>query len=313
MAKPSQPPAKAPSRKLAVKQKIVQSQPLKANASTEDRTASIPVSTDAAFFDVANSPYFRDTLGVKNLVGMSDDGENGEYAYYDRRSKMIVGNKSAKLPAPDPRKTPADNNTAKNILTHEGGHALTDETDEEYEQFPSYAAVRRPRFTTPFSGPFSMVDGKPPAIVTRETSEDQKAGREATTFDRDKNTVAEPIRKPNRFPWYQLDKRTIMKERPMLPSEAKAMGALNKYYAFAAPVNNDYTGKQYIESRPREAFAQAYTNAAGFLSETANDTTDFRNKIGRYEGNTPGAGAIVLDLLKGNPIYKNHPLKSIIR
>ena len=304
MAKPSQPPAKAPSRKLAVKKKSVPPQLFKTNPPKEDSIANNPVAASDAFFDVANSPYFRDTLGVKNLVGVSDNDLEGTNAYYDRDLKTIVANKSAKLAAPDPRKTPADNRTAKNILTHEGGHALT---DEGYEQFPSYAAVGRPNFTTPFSGSFSMVDGKPPAIVTRETSEDKKAGRKATTFDRDKNTVTEPG--PPR--WHM--QRGYMKERAMLTSEARAMGALDKYYAFATPVENNYTKKQYVISNPREAFAQAYTNAAGFLSETANDTTDFRNKIGRYEGNTPGAGAIVLDLLKGNPIYKNHPLKSIIR
>lgn len=305
MAKTPQPPAKAPSRKLAVKQKVVQSQPLKANASKEDRIASIPVSTDAAFFNVADSPYFRDTLGVKNSFGLSYGGPEGADAYYDRRLKMIVASKNAEPVAADPRKTPAENRTVKNILTHEGGHALTD--DGGYKQFPSYTAVSRPSFRTPLSGSFSMVDGKPPAIVSRKTSEDKKADKEATTFDREKNTVTEPG--PPR--WYK--ERGYMKERAMLPSEAKAMGALDKYYAFATPVENKYTGKQYVVSDPDEAFAQAYTNAAGFLSETANDTTDFRNKIGRYEGNTPGAGAIVLDLLKGNPIYKNHPLKSIIR
>lgn len=69
----------------------------------------------------------------------------------------------------------------------------------------------------------------------------------------------------------------------------------------------------YGQTSEAEALAQAYTNAAGFLSETAGDTTDFRNKLGRYEGNTPGAGAIVRNLLTARPIYQQHPLRGVIR
>jgi hypothetical protein len=70
---------------------------------------------------------------------------------------------------------------------------------------------------------------------------------------------------------------------------------------------------EYGQSDPDEALAQAYTNAASFLSETARDTTGFRQRLGELEGNTPGMGTIVRDLLTARPIYKQHPLKKVIK
>lgn len=70
---------------------------------------------------------------------------------------------------------------------------------------------------------------------------------------------------------------------------------------------------EYGQTSPDEALAQAYTNAVSFLSETAPDTTGFRQKMGEYEGNTPGMGAMVRDLLRAKPIYQKHPLRSVIR
>jgi len=69
----------------------------------------------------------------------------------------------------------------------------------------------------------------------------------------------------------------------------------------------------YSQRSPEEGLAQAYTNAVDFLSKTAKDTADFRETLGMYEGNTPGAGSIVRDLLKARPIYDKHPLKRAIR
>lgn len=70
---------------------------------------------------------------------------------------------------------------------------------------------------------------------------------------------------------------------------------------------------EYGQTSPDEALANAYVNATGFLSETAQDTTGFRNKLGAYEGNTPGAGSIVKDLLTAKKVYANHPLRKVIR
>lgn len=73
------------------------------------------------------------------------------------------------------------------------------------------------------------------------------------------------------------------------------------------------TLSEYGQSDPDEALAQAYTNAAAFLSETAPDTAGFRQRLGELEGNTPGMGSIVRDLLTARPIYQKHPLKKVIR
>lgn len=69
----------------------------------------------------------------------------------------------------------------------------------------------------------------------------------------------------------------------------------------------------YGQTSPEEAMAQAYVNATTFLSETAPDTAGFRQRIGALEGNTPGMGGIVRDLLKNQSIYRQHPLRGVIR
>lgn len=69
----------------------------------------------------------------------------------------------------------------------------------------------------------------------------------------------------------------------------------------------------YGQTAPEEALAQAYVNATSFLSETAPDTTGFRQRIGALEANTPGMGGIVRDLLRGRPVYHQHPLRGVIR
>ena len=101
--------------------------------------------------------------------------------------------------------------------------------------------------------------------------------------------------------------------------------AFPSYFAVNRPMVQEPDGKSkaeddaryaispYYRENPSEAFAQSFVNASDYLSKTAADTTGYREKLGQYEGNTPGAGAIVRDLFVGNPIYKNHPLKGLIR
>lgn len=61
---------------------------------------------------------------------------------------------------------------------------------------------------------------------------------------------------------------------------------------------------------PEEMKAQAFVNAFRYLSETAKDPQlDFRRLAGDLEGNTPGMGMIVQDLIK-LPLYQNHPLRA---
>jgi hypothetical protein len=116
---------------------------------------------------------------------------------------------------------------------------------------------------------------------------------------------------PKAFPSYpMIAEDTLPPFVPKTPREEEALYALNPY-GFDWRKGPGY--RQAEGSSPAEGFAQAYTNAVEFLSETAPDTTGFREKLGQYEGNTPGAGAIVRDLLSAKGIYAKHPLKRAIR
>jgi hypothetical protein len=290
MAKTPQPPAKAPSRKLAVKQKSVPPQP----PSKYDNLM--------AYRRVEESPYFRDTLGVTSPV-WEDYQDHDAHGYYSPSEDRIFVNPLKFIANEDPRQTPASIRTAKNVLTHEGAHSLPNKEDK----FPSYFAVNRPTITKNLAADenFSYV-GKQPLDKINIWQRQKGRVVDDKEFDLNKNVVTEK-NKPKYFGMF--GSKDV--DRPISQPEKTAIEALDRYYALGGIGSS--LGKEYLQTSSNEAFAQAYTNAAGFLSETANDTTDFRNKIGRYEGNTPGAGAMVLDLLKGNPIYKNHPLKSIIR
>jgi hypothetical protein len=251
------------------------------------------IATNNAYAGVAKSPYFRDTLGVKSPVGTTLAGGN-TFAYYDPSNKRISVNVSRSVEPRNSAQTPAGNRTARNVLTHEGAHALYAENPEA---FPSYNAVKRPVFSTS-SDAVSMRDGSPLGVVRSHQGDDPQRGR--TTFDMPNRNITEQI--PILF---GMGRKKVT--RPMTPSEQEALRALDRYYMFGRVRSND------IATDPDESFAQAYTNAANFLSETASDTTGFRERLGRYEGNTPGAGGIVRDLLIGRPIYSKHPLKGVIR
>ncbi len=105
----------------------------------------------------------------------------------------------------------------------------------------------------------------------------------------------------------------------------ESQAAFPSYFAVNRPAVQEPDGKSkaeddaryaispYYRENPSEAFAQSFVNASDFLSKTAADTAGYREKLGQYEGNTPGAGAIVRDLFMANPIYKKHPLKGIIK
>jgi hypothetical protein len=251
------------------------------------------IATNNAYAGVAKSPYFRDTLGVKSPVGTTLAGGN-TFAYYDPRSKGIFVNVSKPVESRNSEQTPAGSRTARNVLTHEGAHALYAENPEA---FPSYNAVRRPTFSTS-SDAVSLRDGSPLGVVRSHQGDDPQRGR--TTFDVPNRNITEQI--PIMF---GMGRKNVT--RSMTPSEQEALRALDRYYMLGGLRGNE------IATDPDESFAQAYTNAANFLSETASDTTGFRERLGRYEGNTPGAGGIVRDLLIGRPIYGKHPLKGVIR
>jgi hypothetical protein len=93
-------------------------------------------------------------------------------------------------------------------------------------------------------------------------------------------------------------------------------------YPYSDPMNAVYATKPadkayakidtYGATGPREGYAQAFKNAFNFLGETARDTEmDYRKLAGDLEGNTPGMGMIVQDLMK-RPIFAKHPLQGKI-
>jgi len=295
------PPRQPPKRQLTVKRKPLPAKPQQQQAArAEDMLFSRISQNEDAYRDVAESPYFRDTLGVTAPVRVRGELSNAMGTYYPEE-KTIYVNPAITPYSPDPSQTPASVRTAKNVLTHEGAHALSDEFPRG---FPSYYAVKRPRIQMPLeSGEFSYSTQQPLGKVSIDSNEDPD--RFWSDFDVAKNQVTE--RTP-RFLGLSVKEST----RPMRPSEQQALQALDRYYALGRSLPT-FSNYPVLGTDPNEAFAQAYTNAAGFLSETAGDTTGFREKLGQYEGNTPGAGAIVRDLLRGRPIYKQHPLKGVIR
>lgn len=279
------PPRQPPKRKVAVKSKA----PAKALTDAE-RVAQ----AEQAYMKLAASPYFRDTLGVETPVSADYLLKKSVYGYYDPQRDEIFVNPEAPIEEMPRGGAPADDKTARQVLTHEGAHAL-----DKRENFPSFYSVRRPRFR-------ALYDTKK-GVVFKDAlkSSDIQRVMPNGTIDRfnmqDKTSL-----QPKTF--FGIPRGEGF--QPMPPSEAKAIQALSPYYAIGGISAEDI---DRAITNPFESFAQAYTNAAGFLSETAGDTTGFREKLGRYEGNTPGAGAIVRDLLTGRSIYKQHPLKGVIR
>ncbi len=293
--------AKPPKRQVAAKRKPSPAKPQqRQDVSAADALRLLLWNNEDVYRDVAESPYFRDTLGVN--VPVQSRGElSSAMGGYSRKEKKIYVNPAITPYDSDTSQTPASVRTAKNVLTHEAGHALSDALPRG---FPSYYAVKRPQMRT------LVESGKLPyneqeALGWVNVDSNEYPDRMSTEFDVAKNQVTE--RTPR---WLGLSVKEST--RPMRPSEQKALQALDRYYAFGERVPA-FTSDPVFGTNPDEAFAQAYTNAAGFLSETAGDTTGFRERLGRYEGNTPGAGAIVRDLLRGRPIYKQHPLKGVIR
>lgn len=281
--------AKTPPRKVAVKKKAPAPQVLSSKLSPDEAARE--------YETLAQSPYFRDTLGVKQSVLPNYMGENSTYGYYDPKLNFIAFNPDQPVEDAPSGGPLAGDRTPRQVLTHEGAHAL-----DSKDKFPSYYSVNRPTFRVPLgqSKGVKIADAlKSPSVqrIMPDKSVDQ--------LNMQDKTSVQPQKLMGILPFGTAYK-------PMPQSEVAAIQALDPYYSIGGLRQNGL-GELYAVTNPDESFAQAFTNAAGFLSETGSDTTGYREKLGRYEGNTPGAGAIVRDLFVGNPIYKNHPLKGLIR
>lgn len=282
-----------PPRKVAVKKKAPAPQVAPPKRSRDEVIADVA----REYKNVAASPYFRDTLGVKQSVLPEYMGSSGPYGYYAKKRDYIGFNPDKPVDDAPSGGPLAGDRTPRQVLTHEGAHAL-----DNKEMFPSYYSVERPTFRVPFPN-------NDKAVIIANALKSPMVQRvmpdgSVNQFNMENKTSGQPRKLMGILPHgtsYQ----------PMLSSEVKAIQALDPYYAIGGVYSG--MGGPYAGTNPGESFAQAFTNAAGFLSETAADTTGYREKLGRYEGNTPGAGAIVRDLLMGNQIYKNHPLKKSIK
>ena len=280
----------------------------KANNQTVDQQLTDPIDINNAYVRVAKSPYFRDTLRVNAPIYRGDLGSStfAQYEPHANRSGEISVNVYKPIPyrAMLDTEYPADFNSARNVLTHEGAHAIADWPGGLQNNFPSWSAVKRPQFYAEIPREKSMslsdiLKGQfnVPSVIDNHPIND-------TEINMQTKEITE--RRPSALAQIFLGKKT----RTMSPSEVAAFEALSPYYSFAGRSRWD-SGRAIGD--PSESFAQAFTNAADFLSRTSSDTTGYRQLLGRYEGNTPGMGGIVADLLERNPIYSNHPLHGLIR
>lgn len=138
------------------------------------------------------------------------------------------------------------------------------------------------------------------ANISRDPAQYPMAGASPADTPSERSVMAHEIGHaygPSAFPSLRAPMLAPRPTGPMTPREADARAALS----------------QYGQTSRDEALAQAYANAVSFLSETAPDTTNFRQRMGELESNTPGMGSIVRDLLKARPVYKQHPLRGAIR
>ena len=302
-----------PSRKPLLKRKTESTASVKQSApsSKETREQQIQraIETNNLYYALSQSPFVQDTLGwKKGFKSLSSSRAQGVYA---PESDDIGVNPFSILEPDTASTTPlASRRTARGVVTHEMGHAKDYQARKKNQTaFPEYARVTRPVFQAPSKEgfDFSLKQSLPPVTVGDEV------------YDTQKGTVTSPASGGVRrllgllSPKIQqpLEER-MRQKRTMTPSEKEAFANLDRYYALGGE-RTEGDGSKVLVTNPDEAFAQAYTNAIDFLSRTSTDTSKYRELLGRYEGNTPGAGAIVLDLLRTNPVYSKHPLKREIR
>lgn len=236
--------------------------------------------------EMAKSPLVTDTLvpAVRNYTlpnrirpGALPDGVFGET--FPNTSEVYINTGRANwLQQGD---TPAGTRNLRNTVLHEAAHTATDPRAD----FPEYFSVQRPDLW--FSGDGETVYRGKPGQGASTKSEALNLRTRRVTGDHARSGM---------FP-------------KASPAEVQAFRDLDPYYREGREVRfgggtTDYDG---------ESFAQAFTNAMGFLSDNASGVQpNYRERIGRLEANTPGAGQIVRDLLN-KPVYAKHPLKSVIR
>lgn len=239
-------------------------------------------------FALRQTPYVADTLAqavqnptvAKRIIPI--DLRKGVYGEADTSLGNIYINASGNTPFVENMPTPAGNRVLRGILAHEMAHMAPNPKQD----FPSYNAVARPRLLFE-----SRAEGK---MLQRDMPNGK---REEINLDTGRINDQKI-----HWPWNQ----------PRLSqSESAAIRALDEYYAQS---KESLWGGKYsdFEDPTGEGFAQAFTNAVEFLAENATGVQrNYRERLGQLEGNTPGAGQIVQDLLSRD-IYAQHPLQRVI-
>lgn len=271
--------------------------------STQEKLTRAP-DIGKAYEIVAQSPYYRDTLGIKsNVSAMLDDPS--VYGSYTPDLSTINYNVGAPIFTSMPQGAyPADSYTARNVLTHEGGH----EQQRLFpDNFPTWKAMTTPAFfaNVPKNVGIKFEDLKKTKFSRADPDKFDPYGYDVVNIDMQNKTIDNPSRLFGIFQRF-----ASRNKRNMTPAEVAAFEALSPYYMFAGRSSGNL---ERVIGTDEERFAQAFTNAADFLSRTSSDTKGYRELLGKYEGNTPGMGGIVADLLARNPIYSNHPLHNLIR
>lgn len=245
-----------------------------------------PIDVIAASLDSLNRSPLPDSLGSGRVSPIMDDsGLLGEYSM-GRPSVNINGD----FDAPVQGGVPSSGRDLRNAFIHESGHALQ---ATKPEMFPQWNEVAKglPEFTN-----YGDYPGWRSRKIDGYTTVNFPNGK-STAFSTDKDRFGEGSLLRSILPFMESG-------RKMTDTERRAFHSLDPYYTGKIP---GQTGDN--RSKSNEQFAQAFTNAFGFLSDTAKNPGDYRRRIGELEGATPGMGQIVLDILR-QPQFANHPLRS---
>lgn len=270
-----------PRNKPTVRQMLVPAAPADATAVRREMASRAKrIATET--MRMAASPYVQDTLAqaVGNMVAPSRIAAKplppdrfGQASV--PTSEITINSSKGFRPHSD---IPAGAYGLRNVMAHEFAHVATNPK----EDFPAYMAVRRPVLT------FRGAEGAPltPDVLNAEVRRTHPS-------------------------WSSEKDMTYMPVSALPGPESSAIKALDWYYSQSKETP---FGERFSDfyNPTSEAFAQAFTNATEFLAENAKGVQrNYRERLGQLEGNTPGAGQIVQDLLSRD-IYAQHPLQRVI-
>lgn len=271
-----------PGKKPTVRQMLAPA--AKADATATRQAISLPARKIVSeTMNMASSPYVQDTLAqaVANMVAPSRISARSlppnRLGQALQPTSEITINTSGDF-RPNGGRTPAELRDLRNVMTHEFAHVATN----PQQDFPAYMAVARP------------------ALSFR--------GAGGTPLTGDVSTAEVRRTHPN---WSSQKQMPYTPVSELTNPELSAIKALDWYYSQskATPFGERFSD---VGNPTGEAFAQAFTNAVAFLAENATDVQPtYRSRLGQLEGNTPGAGQIVQDLLSRD-IYARHPLRQMI-